>query len=85
MEDSKESKVERLIIRYNESINDIAVEILEELKKENTTYGELNKDISKLAKSLEYKDAYQYEALIAIIKSKVLIEMNDLPLTNRSK
>lgn len=84
-EELEQSIKEDLLITLDKFTEKIAIEILNEIKLDSRTYGEVIKKLSRLRVSARYFHQYKHENLFNRIKEMLESEMNELPLTNRSE
>lgn len=79
-------RLKYLLDEYDRALDDTAKDILEKIKAESKTYGDLEKSLDLLKKSMNYTfGKLKYERLFEKIDEILEEEKNDLPLTNRSK
>ncbi|OHW61408.1 hypothetical protein EUAN_22580 [Andreesenia angusta] len=79
-------RLKYLLDEYDRALDDTAKDILEKIKAESKTYGDVEKSLDLLKKSMSYTfGKLRYERLFEKIDEILEEEKNDLPLTNRSK
>lgn len=78
-------QVKRLIDAYKDNQEQIAADILNAFKKDSKNYGELRQQVKQLERGLLYTNSDKCTSLIWGINELLEKELNDLPLTSRSK
>jgi len=81
MNESNKAIINRLMKQHEKDTSEIAEKIMSLLKEKCETYGELEKDIRIVTKSIKFDNR---ETLADKLQQLLEKEMNDLPLTNRS-
>lgn len=84
MEEKLLYTLEKLLNKHNRFTETTAVEILNEIKSTNKTYGEVKRTINKLEQSTIYEYQDKYIPLMKKIKELLEREMNGLLVENRS-
>ena len=77
--------MEVILKEHEKHIDETAHKILNEIKFESGTYGEVRKKLDRLRVSTRFNSGIKFEHLFNKINELLEKEKNDLPLTNRSK
>lgn len=82
------NKLKEIFDSYDKTIGQVSKELINELKSESKTYGEVYKKINLFEKEIIYNNFksqnYKFTLLVFnYIKEVLDKEKNDLPLTNR--
>lgn len=87
MNDIQYKKLERLLEEHYKKTKEVSEKIIEELKISSEDYGEVIEKLKRFEKStmFQYRAKWWYEDLFNITMKTLEKEMNDLPLTSRSK
>lgn len=77
------AKIEKCEADFKENEIRAAIEIYEEIRARTKTYGKMNKIINKLARETQYTKPNSN--IPTYLKDNLEKELNDLPLTDRSR
>jgi len=75
--------IKELLDKIDDVTNEVAGEIIKELKNNSKTYGEVIANLVNLKRHYMYLNKDKHDFLFSIIDDLLEKEMNDLPLTNR--